>query len=113
MSFRYERRSTRAGCRGVLTPGKHTREEVEKRGGDLRFGLPGEEDRLAVAPENRDLVGFAVEGDVLARDVVGNEEVRPFALQLGARVALQVVRLGGEPDHDRARGHVPQTGQDV
>ena len=75
-----------------MSPGKHIREEVEKRGGDLRLGAAGEEHRLAFAAEDRDLVGLAVEGDVRARHVVGHQEVGAFALQLGAGMAFQVVR---------------------
>src|SRR5256885_797767 len=61
----------------------------------------------AIGEEHHALVVFAAEADVLARDVVGDDRLEPFALQLLLRMRIHLGAFGGEPDdEDPARDRV-------
>ena len=67
---------------------------------------------LAAGPDHRQRIVIAVEGDAVA-DLVGRNHVELLALELAARVLLDIVGLGGEADDEGPLRHVGDRLDDV
>ncbi len=67
---------------------------------------------LAAGPYNRERIVIAVEGDAVA-DLVGRNHVELLALELAARILLDVIGLRRKSDDEGALGHVGDRLDDV
>src|SRR5215218_103625 len=97
-----------------MLPGTQALCLVEDRGGDLRLGRLRDRP-LAVPRHEHDLVVRSVEADVLAADVVVDDQVEPFRVELLACAReTAFTGLRREADDDAAvRGAIGERPQDV
>src|SRR5882724_25105 len=91
------------------------RQALSDQGNELarnfNFGSARDLD-LAAGPNDGERVVVAIERNPLA-DLVGGNHVELLALELDARVLLDVVGLGREPDHVRTLRHIRDRLDDV
>ena len=56
--------------------------------------------RATVHVEHDDTIGIDRETGVAGADIVGNQQIQPFCLQLAAGILHQILAFGGEANHD-------------
>jgi len=68
---------------------------------DLGFGKFGPRLELSVGADQFHSVVNAAKGSLFPGNVIGDDPITTFGCQLATRVALEILGLGGEPDHQQ------------
>ena len=105
------RRCSRPRARAAVGRRQALRDQRDQLTRDLELRSARDLD-LAARPEHGERIVLAIEGEPFA-DLVGGDHVELLALEFGARIFLDVVRLRREADDERPLRHVRHRLDDI